>query len=271
MKVVIIGTGNTATVSGKKIQEAGHEIIQVIGRNFEKANLLASLLHTASAYNVRYVSLNADIYMLAVSDTAIPSVASGLKLKNKIVVHTAAAVSKDVLAASSENYGVLYPLQTLIKETEILPSIPVLIDGSNAYTKNILKDFCANWAETTQIANDEERLKLHVAAVFVSNFSNYLFSMAEQYCRKEHLKFKLLYPLTEETIKRLKSQSSLETQTGPAVREDYDTIEKHRGALKNYPELSSLYNFLTNSIFTFYNKDKTLSNSTDISNRIENI
>lgn len=264
MKVVIIGTGNAATILGKKIQEAGHEIIQVIGRNFEKANHLASQLHTGSAYNVRYINLWADIYIIAVSDTAIPAVALQLKLGDKIVVHTAAAVSKDVLAGCSENFGVLYPLQTLIKDMPSIPSIPVVIDGNNDPTKKTLKEFSTDWSETVRVASDEERLKLHVAAVFVNNFSNYLFAIVDQYCRKEQLKFSLLYPLIEETITRLKTHSPSAMQTGPAVREDYATIEKHKEILKDYPELNNLYNLLTNNIITFYDRNKSLSNNVNI-------
>ena len=264
MKVVIIGTGNTATVLGKKILEAGHEIIQVIGRNFENVNYLASRLNAGSAYNVRYINLSADIYIIAVSDSAIGSVASQLKLKDKIAVHTAAAVSKDALAACSKHFGVLYPLQTLVKEMETIPAVPVLIDGNNENTKKVLKDFSVDWAETVRVANDEERLKMHIVAVFVSNFPNHLFTIAEQYCRRQELKFSLLHALIEETIKRLKTQSPSTVQTGPAIREDYVTIEKHKEILKDHSKLNNLYNILTSSIISFYAENKGLSGNRDI-------
>ncbi len=254
MKVVIIGTGNTATILGKKIQAAGHEILQVVGRSFERTNLLASLLNSNAAYNPRYINLFGDIYIIAVSDSVIPAVALQLKLKNKVVVHTAAAVSKNVLAISSENYGVIYPLQTLVKERSSLPSIPVLVDGNNETTKKELIEFSSDWSDHVATASDDERLKLHVAAVFVSNFSNYLFTIGEQFCKEERLKFSLLYPLIEETVERLKSDSPSANQTGPAVREDYLTIEKHKKILESYPEIGDLYSVLTNSIISFYNK-----------------
>ncbi|MEJ0101166.1 MAG: DUF2520 domain-containing protein [Bacteroidota bacterium] len=46
---------------------------------------------------------------------------------------------------------------------------------------------------------NDERVKLHVAAIFVSNFTNYLYILAEEYCRREGIDFKLLQPLIEET------------------------------------------------------------------------
>jgi predicted short-subunit dehydrogenase-like oxidoreductase (DUF2520 family) len=261
MKVIIIGTGNVATVLGKKILQAGHEIIQVAGRNFEKANELGGQLHCNVIYNVRYINLGADIYIIAVSDASIGVVAAQLKLQNHIVAHTAAAVSKDVLAKSSENFGVIYPLQTLVKEAASLPSIPALIDGNNETTKKTLTLFANDWAESVRVANDEERLKLHIAAIFANNFTNYLFTIVEQFCKKEQLKFNILLPLIEETIKRLKTHSPSGLQTGPAVRSDYETIEKHKEILKDHPELSGLYNLLTNSIINFYNSNTTLNSN----------
>ncbi len=198
----------------------------------------------------------ADIYIIAVLDSAIQLVASHLKLKTQVVVHTAAAVSKNVLATCSENYGVIYPLQTLIKETASLPSIPVLIDGNNETTKQDLIHFSSDWADHVVPASDEERLKMHVAGVFASNFTNYLFSVTEQYCKKERLKFNLIYPLIEETVQRLKFYSPSAVQTGPAMRKDYVTIEKHKKVLENYPELSNIYNLLTTSIESFYSGNK---------------
>lgn len=265
MKIVIIGTGNVATVLGKKILEAGHEIMQAAGRSFEKTNLLASQLNCNPVYNTRYLSLSADIYVVAVSDSSIHFVAAQLKLKDKIIVHTAAAVSKNVLETCSENFGVLYPLQTLIKEMPYLPPVPVLIDGNNETTKKVLTEFSLGWAENVQVADDEERLRLHIAAVFVNNFANYIFTIIEEYCKKEQLQFNLLYPLIEETITRLKINPPSGLQTGPAVREDYSTIAKHNEILTNYPELKKFYNLFTQSIISFYNKKDGLNDNLQVS------
>lgn len=250
MKVVIIGTGNVATILGKKIMAAGNEIIQVAGRDIDKSNMLAAQLQSSAVYNTKYINLTADIYIMAVSDSSVSSVACKLKLKDKIIVHTAAAVSKNVLEVSSSNFGVLYPLQTLVKQMPSLPFIPVLIDGNNETTKELLVKFSSEWADSVQFADDKERLKLHVAAMFVNNFTNYIFAITEEYCKSEQLNFSLLHPLIKETAGRLKSQSPAVVQTGPAVRKDFLTIDKHKEVLKNNPELLGLYNLFTNKILS---------------------
>jgi predicted short-subunit dehydrogenase-like oxidoreductase (DUF2520 family) len=97
-------------------------------------------------------------------------------------------------------------------------------------------------------AGDESRLKLHVAAVIVGNFTNHLYALTEEYCRKESLDFKQLLPLIWETASRIKDIPPKQAQTGPALRHDAETIHKHLELLKNHPQLKNIYVLLTESI-----------------------
>ena len=235
MKVIIIGSGNVASVLGKKILAAGHEIIQVAGRNVENLASLSSSLKTTYTTNLLEIKKDADIYIISVSDLAIGSVISQLKLKNQILVHTAGSVSKDALATGSANYGILYPLQSLKKEVTIIPGIPVLVDANNVQTQEKLEKFASSWSDMVSFANDDERLKLHLAAVFVNNFTNHLIAIADEFCSLNQLNFKLLLPLIEETILRIKEHPAVLVQTGPARRNDHETMEKHRKLLQQNP------------------------------------
>lgn len=255
MKVVIIGSGNVATVLGRKIANAGHEIVQVFGRNEEKLRVVASYLKTACSSNLSKISMLADIYIIAVSDAAISSVASSLQLNDKLVVHTAGSVSKMLLSAASTSYGVLYPLQTLRKEVSTIPSIPILVDGNTEMVTNRLVEFASDIFDNVTVANDEERLRLHLAAVFVNNFSNHLFAVADRYCLDSELDFMVLRPLIEETILRIEENRPSDVQTGPAIRKDFVTIEKHQNLLGEYPKMLELYNCLSNSIIEFYSRN----------------
>src|ERR1700749_1772393 len=116
MQVSIIGSGNVATVLGRRIIAADHEIVQVMSREVAHAKILADEFHCDYTDDVKKVFPAADLYIFAVSDNSIEDLASGLHLKNKIALHRAGSVSKNFLQAVSKNYGVLYPLQTLRKE-----------------------------------------------------------------------------------------------------------------------------------------------------------
>lgn len=249
MEIVIIGTGNTATVLGRKLKAAGHNIIQVFGRDMKAASDLAYDLDTESTNYWNVVFKNADIYILAVSDIAVEEVLKELHLPDKTIVHTAASVSKDILKNAAQHFGVFYPLQSLKKEIGHLPDIPMIIDASDKATLHELENLAFSISDKVVEAGDEERLKLHLAAVVCNNFVNHLYALAEGYCKKEGIDFNLLHPLIEETAARLKDIPPSQSQTGPALRNDRTTIEKHLELLKKYPQLKKVYEVLTESIY----------------------
>ena len=248
MDIVIIGTGNTATILGRKLKTAGHHIAQVYGRNASAASDLAYELDTESTNYWAVVTRTADLYILAVSDIAVEEIVKELQLPDKTIVHTAASVSKNVLNKSS-HYGVFYPLQSLKKETAYLPETPIIIDASDEKTLKLLEELANSITNNVVKADDEIRMKLHLAAVFSNNFVNHLYALAEEYCQKEGIDFKLLHPLIEETALRIKTISPADAQTGPALRHDAMTIQRHEELLKDYPHLKKFYLLFTESIW----------------------
>lgn len=248
MDIVIIGTGNTATILGRKLRKAGHSIVQVFGRDTKAASELAYQLDTESTNYWNVVNRSADLYILAVSDIAVEEVFNELQLRDKTVVHTAASVPLDVLKGKTEHYGVLYPLQSLKIEVRHLPDIPILIDAGDKETLNQLEVLAHSISGQVYKADDEMRARLHLAAVMVNNFTNHLFALVEAYCREEGLDFYLLLPLIKETALRLDEISPSKTQTGPAARNDTVTLDKHLALLQQHPQLKKLYELFTESI-----------------------
>lgn len=253
MKVVIIGSGNVATVLGRKIKEAGHEILEIVGRNKESVSSLAAELNAKKVFHLNTISSLADLYLVAVSDKAIIEIADELRVNDKLVVHTAASHPIDVLAECSINYGVIYPLQTIAKEVADYSDIPLLVNGVDTATIETLTDFCHQLSANVQFASDDERLKLHLGAVFLNNFTNHLFALTQQYFKSNHLDFDLLRPLVERTLENVKSEDAAKVQTGPAIRNDFETMKKHRHLLEKYPLMQKLYEEISNSIIELHN------------------
>ncbi len=252
MQVVIIGSGNTATILSKLLLANGFHISQVISRNIKHAEILANALNCPAADFSSPMDETADIYLIAVSDKVIHEVVSYMPKNNKLILHTAGSVSKNVLENVSNQFGVLYPLQSLRKEIDKIPDIPFLVDGNNEVVAEMIMQIGKKISHHVDIANDEKRLKLHLSAVMVNNFTNHLYTMAADYCKKEQLEFDLLKPLIFETANRLKNVHPSEVQTGPAIRNDSETIEQHEKLLENYPELKALYVYFTKQIASFY-------------------
>jgi predicted short-subunit dehydrogenase-like oxidoreductase (DUF2520 family) len=249
MNIIIIGTGNAATVLGKKFRKAGHRIIQVFGRDASAASKLAYQFDTESTNYWSVIRKDADFYLIAVADEAINEVAKHVNVPGKVVAHTAGSVKKDVLRNMSHHYGVFYPLQSLRKDADELPDTPIFIDASDEVAKQKLEQLAQSISkEQVMVANYDVRSKMHIAAVFVSNFTNHLYKLAEDYCKKEGIDFKQLIPLIEETAFRLKTISPAQTQTGPAIRHDEPTIQKHLASLEKYPQLKKIYEVMTESI-----------------------
>lgn len=248
MDIVIIGTGNTASVLGKKLFNAGHRIVQVYGRDSNAASKLAYEVGTESTNYYNVITRSADLYLVAVSDSAVAEVADELQLTGQLVVHTAASVPLQVLEGRASHYGVFYPLQSLKQEVEQLPDIPIIIDASDKWTLDMLDVLAHTISSRVYAAGDQMRLKLHLAAVMVNNFTNHLFALVENYCKQEDLDFTLLLPLIQETAVRLNDLPAAKTQTGPAVRNDAVTINKHLDLLQKYPQLKKLYGLFTESI-----------------------
>ncbi|MDP4130223.1 MAG: DUF2520 domain-containing protein, partial [Bacteroidota bacterium] len=172
---------------------------------------------------------------------------------DSFVTHTAGAVPLHILGNISNRYGVLYPLQSFRKELETVPAFPLLIDANKPLNLQELNTFATSLSNTVITADDETRLKYHAGAVIVNNFTNHLFTLAEDWCKKEGIAFSLLQPLIQETFNRIARYSPAGLQTGPAVRNDTQTIDKHRQILNQYPGLLQLYDAFTTNIQQFHN------------------
>ncbi|MEP6582965.1 MAG: DUF2520 domain-containing protein [Ginsengibacter sp.] len=256
MKVVIAGTGNVASVLSEIIQRAGHEIVQVIGRNSENAQKLAAKYNAQSGTLLDNKFADADIYIIALTDAALESVEKVNGLKNKLIVHTAGSVPMDVLKNCSSMYGVLYPLQSLSKDTDHIPEIPFLVEGNNKEVSHQITEFARTLSDQVIPSTDSERLHYHIAGVFVGNFTNHLMAMAEAFCTKEKIDFKILLPLINEVTSKANRFSPHAVQTGPAIREDIVTLNRHLQALSPHVDLKYIYLKLSESILKLHQKNK---------------
>jgi len=184
MRIVIIGSGNVATVMGRLFKKNNHELIQVMSRHVDKAAVLANELGCPYTNYDGITDMSADLYLVAITDGILFDLNKSFNLGNKLIVHTAGSVSKEVLKDISTNYGILYPFQSLRKEMDVIPEIPLMVDGNTEEATILIEDFARTISPLVKRTTDDERLKLHVAGVVVNNFTNHLYAMAEEFCQK---------------------------------------------------------------------------------------
>jgi predicted short-subunit dehydrogenase-like oxidoreductase (DUF2520 family) len=252
MKIVIIGSGNVATSLGRLSAKAGHRILQVYSRDLSHALQLAASLNAEPVSTADAIVDNADLYLVAIKDEALENISSWLHTGHRLIAHTAGSVSIHVLEKVSSSFGVIYPFQSIRRETLPPAKIPILVDGNNADSLHILKNFAGTISDQVVEAGDGYRKKYHLAAVITNNFTNYLYTVTEAYCKKENIDFRLLIPLISETATRLTDCSPRHMQTGPAIRNDQTTIGKHLELLKEYPDIKKLYTIFTAQIAEHY-------------------
>lgn len=249
MKVSFIGSGNIATHLATAANLAAIDIINIYSKNFDNAKSLASICNAKAVDNIHDIENNIDLLILAVNDDAIEQIATDLKNISCPVVHTAGSININVLASDAHAHGVIYPLQTFSKNKAIdLSKVPFFIESSDPSVKMILEELCTKLGLSYQIVSSEQRLNLHIAAVFASNFTNAMYSIAKDLLDKQGLDFDNLLPLILETAHKLESMEPGAAQTGPAKRNDQVTISKHLEALASEPQIQALYQAISEHI-----------------------
>ena len=250
ISIVLLGAGNVAIQLCKAFDNSeGFEVIQVYNRtNKSLENFPSILSKTTTLSKIK----TADIYIIAVSDDAIPSFSESLPFTNKLVVHTSGSVSMGALSDRNRK-GVFYPLQTFSKNSDIFFSeIPICIETSDESDISFLKTMGKCISNSVLEITSEKREKLHLSAVIVNNFVNYLYQVGNELLEEQSLPFDLLKPLILETANKIKNLTPIEAQTGPAKRNDKKTIEKHLHLLKDSPN-KEIYQNITNAILKKYN------------------
>jgi predicted short-subunit dehydrogenase-like oxidoreductase (DUF2520 family) len=249
VKVIIIGSGNVAQhliVAFQKSQTdvPAIELVQVFSR---KKGTLLHLLDPDRIVTDFSCVLDADLYIIAVSDDAIASISDQLPFKKRLVVHTSGSVPLNCLNNNNRK-GVFYPLQTFTKTKEVdFKNIPICLEGENSTDFRLLEKVAKSISEKVFAINSEQRKALHVAAVFVNNFTNHLYHLGNEICKEHQVPFDILKPLILETAQKIITLSPEDAQTGPAKRNDMQTIEAHQLFLTNTSQLN-IYKTLTQSI-----------------------
>jgi len=249
MDIVLLGSGNVASHLGSALVEAGHRIRQVYSRTGPHAQALAAALDTVPTTDLAAIDPQADMYIIAVKDDALASVAAQLPPTQGMVVHTAGGVDMEILAGHAANYGVLYPLQTFSKAKPVdFSTVPIAVEASDEASLMRLEALAAGLSRHVFRCDSKQRLSLHVAAVFACNFTNHFYAIAADILNQHDLDFDLIRPLVLETAQKVMEHQPKDVQTGPAVRNDVRTMEKHLRLLETDPTLAQLYRLISERI-----------------------
>ncbi len=255
---VIIGAGNLGTQLALALNENGIQVKQVYSRTLESAQYLAEKVNASFINDLTQLMNTADLYVIAVKDSAIQEVLENLSLsENQLVVHTAGSIPMNILDGFTPNYGVFYPLQTFLKIREVdFSEIPICIEANHPSNLIRLQELANKLSRSVHQINSDERKTLHLAAVFANNFVNHFYAIGAEILQDKKLNFDLLKPLIRETAAKIEANLPVDVQTGPAKRNDEAVINAQLKMLHDRPEFQKIYSFVTESIFQVHQKHK---------------
>ena len=252
-KITFIGAGNVATHLAKAFFKSGFQIVQVYSRTLETARDLACKVDAAHTNDVKEISEEADVYIVALKDSVIEDVLKGIDFDNSLLVHCSGSLPLSILKDYSQNTGVLYPLQTFSKKRELdVDHIPVFVESSKKSNEIKLLELASEISGNVSVLDSVKRKSLHIAAVLTCNFTNHMYALAAEYLNSKAIPFEVLKPLIEETASKVMEMEPKDAQTGPAVRFDQNIIGEHLTELNEFPGTRELYKSISKSIFEFH-------------------
>ena len=247
--IAVVGAGNVGTHLAENLFANGITILSVSARSADSAGTLADKVHADVVMDLQKLP-GADLVLVCVEDAQIIPVLEQIPA-GMPVAYTSGSVDLQSLPQRDE-LGVFYPLQTFSKfRKTTLFEVPLLIEARSSVFAQSLFDLAWKLSSKVQFASSNDRKHLHISAVMVNNFTNHLALLAKEHLEQHQLDWNLLKPLMRETCEKLGTSSPFESQTGPARRNDRQTIQEHLGLLEGHSR--EIYAAVSASILDTYN------------------
>lgn len=250
MRIVFIGSGNIAHFFIPRLQRKGHEIVQLYSQTPEHGHALAALCAIEEVTDrPEEITRDAEVYVLAIKDDALALVARQLNFEGKVVIHCAGAVPLDVIANISGERAVIWTLYSIKKDN--LPkdnAVPLIVEANTPRSLEVALALAHDMSDVVLQTDFTQRQMLHLNAVFVNNFTNHLLTIAQKISEENQLPFDILHPIIQQTLDQIKRVMPAESQTGPAIRHDEATLQKHLALLAPHPDWQRIYADISHSI-----------------------
>ncbi|MEX0967312.1 MAG: Rossmann-like and DUF2520 domain-containing protein [Bacteroidia bacterium] len=254
--ITLVGAGNLATHLGRALVNSGYKISQVFSLSDYKARKLAYELNSEFITQLEQVDRTSDLIVLAVKDDKVTGVADFIGKVPGIVVHVSGSVPIEALAGAGDDKGVIYPLQTFSVDRQVdFGEVSVCLEASNEQTRIKLRNLANTISRRVFEVDSDTRRKLHMAAVFINNFPNHLYYIAEEMAKETGVPFDILKPLALETVAKAFDLSPKDAQTGPAKRGEETVMQRHLQLLDEHPMWQEIYRMISDSIVKLYHRE----------------
>ena len=257
--IAIIGPGRAGSALGRALHAAGYSIAAIGGRNPENVRKLAEELGARPCQSPATTIDLADLTMVAVPDDVILPLATDMveslcSAAGHAAVHLSGAQDRSALRPlaqrGSVRTGVFHPLQTFRRGPEAVANVAGTYFGIDAdqplrdQLMQLARDLQGHPFDLTGV----DLALYHAAAVFAANYPITLLAEAIALAADAGLNpetaRKGMTNLLAGAVNNLRDLAPADAITGPAVRGDEGTIQRHLDALKGDPDLQRLYQLL---------------------------
>ncbi|HUZ45012.1 MAG TPA: Rossmann-like and DUF2520 domain-containing protein [Terriglobia bacterium] len=257
VSVAIIGPGRLGQAMGRLLLEAGIAIDFVAGRRMEQSRRAVRFIGGGKAVSLVAPRLgDARVILITTSDAAVGSVARQVALcrddwSGRVVLHTCGSLPASALETFKRRgawTASLHPYQT--------------VPTPRAGVRNLVGSFWAlegdrqakalakRWVKALQGTSFEISPKAkslyHLSAFLVCPTVVTLMDCSQKLLQEAGVPRKIAKPMLErfvgETAKNFAELGTRKALTGPAVRSDWETLERHLDQLRRFaPEVVPAY------------------------------
>lgn len=247
-KVTLFGSGNMAHWLVYALKNAGLKITQIYSRQLSHAEALAEKAGSIAIDNIKDLSSDSDLYLFSVKDDSYGTLLQQLPFRLPLAAHTAGSLSMRIFEPYADNYGILYPYQSVNKNMDFEDVVvPLCVEANNEIIGKELLALAKSLSSTAQLLDESQRLVLHRAAIFGCNFTNAMYAIAYDILREHDINWQMILPLLQNTMDKVKTMNPHDAQTGPAQRGDQNIIQFHLNALHD-DQLKDIYRLMTDYI-----------------------
>lgn len=251
--ITLVGSGNVAWHLALALKAIGVSIKAIVARNAVAGKELTIACNSSWFARIDEVQEVGDAIIIAIKDDAYATLHFPSRFATTLIAHTSGSKPYTILSNELTNRAVFYPLQTFSKTKALnIHAIPIMVEGEQQDSVEALKALALSLGAQPYLLNHEQRLKVHLAAVFVNNFCNHLLQVAQYMLTDAEIPVEIVKKLAEETVSKAFDIGAFEAQTGPAKRNDYSVLENHKQLMQGNEVYLRLYNTLTESIIKTY-------------------
>jgi len=250
----VIGAGRVGTALALALCRKGLELKYLADRSPARARKARKLIGQGRATgDNRLAARSAGLVFICVPDDLIPEVVkeiSEVELSGKYIFHTSGALSSDLLqplARKGARVASFHPAQTFAEEVSepgIFKGIYIGLEGQPEAVE-LGKMLAARLGAQALLLSAAEKPLYHLALSISSNFLVTLLSEVKELLKtaglEESAVLEILTPLLNKTLQNVKNLGIDSSLTGPVVRGDLKTVEKHLAITAGSPGLDKVY------------------------------